>query len=157
MKNIFELSSCYILKNFDKELLLKQYGSYLYVGKHKYRIVREKTHVRLKRHKGFFEGANYIPPVIKCYFIDNEEKGIELIFYVSWLHLFSEIISIIFFLLSFVISCIMFFNDNININIAILLLSGLLYFLLTNLYLHFFFEKEKQFAVEDLKSLNRVK
>ncbi len=32
-----------------------------------------------------------------------------------------------------------------------------LYFLLTNLYLHFFFEKEKQTAIEDLKSLNRVK
>ncbi len=80
MKNIFELSSCYILKNFDKELLLKQYGSYLYVGKHKYRIVREKTHVRLKRHKGFFEGANYIPPVIKCYFLKMKKKEWKLHF-----------------------------------------------------------------------------
>ena len=157
MINIFEFSSHYKLKNFDKKLLLKQYGSYLYVDKHKYKILIKKTHIRLKRHKGFFEGANYIPPVIKCYFIENEEKGIELIFYVSWLHIFLEIISIIFFLLSFVISCIMFFNNNININIAILLLSGLSYFLLTNLYLHFFFEKEKQFAVEDLESLNFVK
>ena len=88
-------------------------------------------------------------------FIDfaDEEEGMEITFRVSWLHLFGEISSIIKFLLLFFLSCIMLSDGNEIIDCIIVLLSGLLYVLLSNLYLHFFYEKEKQIAIEDLKSL----
>lgn len=153
MINIFEISSCNKLKNFDKNLLLKQHGIYLYVGIRKYRISREKKYIQLKRYKGLFEDVIYIPPVLKCRFLENEEEGMEITFRVSWLHLFGEISSIIIFLLLFFLSCIMLSYGNEIIDCIIVLLSGLLFVLLSNLYLHFFYEKEKQIAIEDLKSL----